>query len=489
MNYSELLAIDFRLIGPELALAIATCVIMLIASRRWARMAAPLLALAGLAVSGALALTQLATPATGFADMVTNDGFGTIFKLISVAVAIVTVFLGYRYFVVKQLDKPEYYALLLIATLGMMVMANSSNLIVILIGLEIMSVPLYALAGFNRRSLESNESGIKYFLIGAFATGFTLMGIAFLFGATASTDLRDIVNQFNAYRANAEAYLLLGTALTLVGFAFKIAAVPFHSWVPDVYQGAPTPVTAFFSVGPKAAAFAALIRIFDFGLGEIPGIEVAFGILAILTMTVGNVLAIRQDNIKRMLAYSSIAHAGYILVALAAGGQPAISAAVFYLIAYAVFNLGAFAVLTVLETRSGKRSDYREFAGLSKGHPYLAVALALFMFALSGFPPTVGFFGKYYIFSAVVNEGISANNGFLIALAIIGVLNSFISVYYYLRVVKTSYFDTTDGAYDRAQVSPAVTFVVALMAVGTLGLGIFPEQLLSLTRSAVFVFL
>ncbi|HOZ09137.1 MAG TPA: NADH-quinone oxidoreductase subunit N, partial [candidate division Zixibacteria bacterium] len=256
----------------------------------------------------------------------------------------------------------------------------------------------------------------------------------------------------------------------------------FHSWVPDVYQGAPTPVTAFFSVGPKAAGFAALLRVFVFGFASMEALTDAFWVLAVLTMTVGNVLALRQSNIKRLLAYSSIAHAGYILVGLTAGGEDAISSALFYLIAYAFFNLGAFAIVTMLETRSGGKAEIDELPGMGRKHPYLAATLALFMFALSGFPPTVGFFGKFYIFSAAVKSG-------FLWLTVIGVMNSFLSVYYYLRLVKGVYFDAAAREFAPVTYTPALVVVLVVTAAGTLGLGFFPQQLLAFSQKALFAFL
>ena len=389
---------------------------------------------------------------------------------------------AYRYLVAKGIDRPEFYALLNISTMGMMVMANSTDLVVMFLGLEIMSVPLYVMAGFAQRSLESNEAGIKYFIMGAFASAFLLMGIAAVFGASGTTDLRRLMTDFNYVSVHFKPFLYVGVGLILIGFGFKVGAVPFHSWIPDVYQGAPTPVTAFFSVGPKAAGVAVLLRTFTFGFADVGILSEVFWVLAVLTMTVGNVLALRQSNVKRMLAYSSIAHAGYILVALAVGGPDSVSAAIFYLVAYAMFNLGAFSIVTLLETRSGCKSDFDELAGFGKGHPFLARVLALFMFALAGFPPTVGFVGKFYIFAAAVRAD-------FIWLTVIGVMNSFLSVYYYLRVIKTSFLDKTETAFPRVSLSSAMLVVLILTALGTLGLGFFPGQVLEWSQSAIFAFL
>lgn len=474
--------IDFRLIGPEIALLLAAFTILLTGCvQRLARFS-PGIALIGLVASLFMAMDQLGNQQSGFYGMVTCDNFGVVFKMIFAVSSTIIVLISYQYLKVRKLDRPEYYAMILFSTMGMMVMANTTDLVVMFIGLEILSVPLYVMAGMAKKSLESNEAGIKYFVMGSFASAFLLMGIAFIFGASGTTDLRRLVADYSFISTNFGVYLYAGTALVLTGFAFKVAAVPFHSWVPDVYQGAPTPVTAFFSVGPKAAGFAALLRIFSFGLAEVEMLAVTLWILAALTMSVGNILALKQNNIKRMLAYSSIAHTGYILVAMAVGGAEAISAAVFYLIAYALFNLGAFAVIVLLETRLACKSDLTELRGLSNLSPYLAVVLAVFMFALSGFPPTVGFFGKFYIFSAAVKDG-------FIWLAVIGVMNSFVSVYYYLRVVKTIYFEPAQESYSAIPYSPALLAVLGITIIGTLGFGIFPEKLLEISKAAMFAFL
>jgi len=324
------------MIGPEIALLVAAFIILLTVSFKRLSAVAPLLAFVGMAVSLVLSIAQWGNQKSGFFGMVSCDNFGVAFKILFLVTSMLALLAAYRYLVVKGINRPEFYALLNISTMGMMV--------------------LYVMAGFARRSLESNEAGIKYFIMGAFASAFLLMGIAAVFGASGTTDLRRLMTDFNYVSIHFKPFLYVGVGLILVGFGFKVGAVPFHSWIPDVYQGAPTPVTAFFSVGPKAA----------------------FWVLAVLTMTVGNVLALRQNNIKRMLAYSSIAHAGYILVALAVGGRDSVSAAIFYLVAYAMFNLGAFAVITLLETRSGCKSDFDELVGFGKRHPFLASLLTLF---------------------------------------------------------------------------------------------------------------
>ncbi len=481
IDYSSA-GIDFSILAPEIALLISAFIILLIGNIGSLRSTCPPIAFLGLVAALGLAIGQWGHQASGFFGMVTCDNFGVAFKIIAAAVSLLVLLLAHRFLIVKGIDRPEFYALLLISTFGMMVMANTTDLVVMFLGLEIMSVPLYVMAGMAKRSLRSNEAGIKYFIMGAFASAFLLMGIAFVFGASSTTELRRIVADISFIADRQAAYLYTGVAMILIGFGFKVAAVPFHAWVPDVYQGAPTPVTAFFSVGPKAAGFAVLLRIFLYGFAELEVLSQVFWVLAVLTMTVGNVLALQQSNVKRLLAYSSIAHAGYILVALAVGGSDALAAAIFYLVAYGFFNLGGFAVLTLLETRSGCKSEFSELSGLAKSSPYLCAVLALFMFALSGFPPTVGFVGKFYIFAAAVKAD-------FILLAVVGVLNSFISVYYYLRVVKACYFEDAEISLPRVSYSPAMLLVLVITTAGTLGLGLFPNQLLEFSRSALFAFL
>ena len=481
-DYISTLSIDFSLIAPEVALLVAASVILVMAFTRRMDRFAPMIAFLGFAASLVFVFLQWDRKAGGFSGMVTIDQFAVVFKFLFIVASTLTLFIAQRYMEAKHIERPEFYALLLVSTMGMMIMASTTDLVVMFLGLEIMSVPLYVMAAFNRRSLESNEAGIKYFVMGAFATGFLLMGIAFIYGASGTTDLRRIVTDFAYIASHAQLYLYAGAALLLIGFGFKVAAVPFHTWVPDVYQGAPTPVTAFFSVAPKAAGFAALLRIFAYGLADVPSLSNVFWVLAVLTMSVGNILALRQDNVKRMLAYSSISHAGYVLVALTVGGSAAVSAAIFYLVGYTFFNLGGFAVVTLLETRTGSKSDFSELTGLGKAHPYLAAVLALFMFALSGFPPTVGFFGKFYVFSAAVKAG-------YLWLTVIGVMNSFVSVYYYLRVIKTSYFDQLEGKFVPAPMNTPIFIVLFIAAAGTLGFGLFPDQLVEISRNAIQSFL
>ncbi len=474
-------AIFFDIIYPEIFLLAVGMFILVIGNIFKNRTLMAYLGLVGLIGGLVLVLQQWNNPQSGFYGMVQIDNFSVFFNVIFLSAGIISLMMARNYLRALNIERFEFYPLILFATAGMMIMASSADLIVIFLGLEIMSIPLYVMAGFFRNDPNSNESSIKYFIMGAFATAFLLYGIALIYGAAGTTDLRRIMTDFGYLVSHSGFFLYAGALMVLVGFGFKVAAVPFHMWVPDVYQGAPTPVTAYFSVAPKAAGFAAILRIFIYGLGDLNELSVIFWILAVLTMSVGNILAIFQSNIKRMLAYSSIAHAGYIMVALSVGGTGAVSAAAFYLLAYTFFNLGGFAVVTMIDSRTDSTAQIDEMKGISIRHPFLAALLALFMFALAGFPPTAGFFGKFYLFSEAVKAG-------YIWLAIIAVMNSFVSVYYYLRVVVVAYFGKTDEEFKAVSFKPAIWLVLLITAAGTLALGLFPQFGLQLAQMCMFSF-
>jgi NADH-quinone oxidoreductase subunit N len=374
----------------------------------------------------------------------------------------------------------EYYALTLFSTAGMIVMAAANDLMVFFLGLETMSVAVYVLTGMWRSSSRASEASMKYFFMGAFATGFLLYGIALIYGATGSTNLNQIAVYLIDQPSEWPLYLIGGGFLLLIGFAFKIGAVPFHFWVPDAYDGAPTPVTGFMSVAVKAAAFAAWARILIYKLSPLEGDWIfPLWVMAIATMTLGNLLAITQTSVKRMLAYSSIAHAGYLLIPVVVGVEWGGLALLFYLLTYSLMTLGAFAVLTSLSEQDEPRESYRDFAGLGFKRPFLALAMSLFMLSLAGFPPLAGFTGKFYLFRSAVLAG-------HLGLAIIGVLNSLLSVIYYLRVIVAMYMEEggTDGKSFRQ--APYVYLAVAIAAFGTVYLGILPSTALNWSRSAFF---
>ena len=477
-------AVPWDSLLPYLVVTVVATAILLLdcfvspAERRW--MAA--LALAG-TVGAALAVLNVDSsrgPLMG--GMVVADEFTRAFHMVYLMVAALTILLSVGYLHREGMEQGEYYALILFATLGMMIMAGSLDLITTFLGLETLSIPLYILAGFQRTADKSGESAIKYLLLGAFASGFFLYGVALIYGATGTTKLAGMARALGGGGGGTGSGLLLslGAGLLLVGLGFKVAAVPFHMWTPDVYEGAPTSVTAFMIAGTKAAAFAAMLRIF---LGALPARQADWtGILwalALLTMIVGNVAAIAQQNIKRMLAYSSIAHAGYVLVALAsARSGRAASSVLFYLIVYALMNLGAFAVIIALTGKGEPRLDIADFAGLGFRRPFLGLAMALFMFSLAGFPPTAGFMGKFYIFSAAIEAQ-------RVELAVVGVLTSVVSVYYYLRVTVVMFMRDPAAGAAPGPATPGVVLATAVAAAGTLYLGVYPTGLWELARESV----
>ena len=443
-----------------------------------------LLAAVGLAAAMGLTLAYAGQERTAFSGMVVLDGFSSFLDVLFLASGLLGIALAYGYLRRMGIERGEYYALLLFSVTGMMLMAQAANLIVIFLALELLSIPLYVLAAFARPRLDSEEAGLKYFLLGAFSTGFVVYGIALVFGATGTTQLAEIVSAA-AGSGSAPALSLpllgIGAALILVGFGFKVAAVPFHMWTPDVYQGAPTPVTGFMAVGAKAAGFAALLRIFVTALPALHAdlTPVLWG-LAALTMLVGNLLAISQTNIKRMLAYSSIAHAGYILMALTAYGQPkvagdAVASALFYLVTYALTSFGSWAVVIALEKVEGKGLEIADYAGLGRKRPLLAAAMTVFMLSLTGMPPTLGLVGKFYLFRTAIQGG-------FIGLAIIGVLTSLISAYYYLRVVVTMYMK--DGEPETTS-EPWLNLTWGLTALATVVLSFLPMALFTWASGAV----
>lgn len=426
----------------------------------------------GLVVALYFASQQIGTKASTFGGMFIADDFSQFFNLIFILGAVLTIFTSIDYLKKKENNHGEFYPLLLFSTYGMMVMASTSNLLVMFLGLEIMSVALYVLAGFARTQLRSTEASIKYFLLGAFATGFTVFGIAFVYGTTGSFEVMDVIAHFQQ-GGGIDTYLIIGAALLIVGLGFKVAAVPFHMWAADAYEGAPAPVTGFMSAGPKAAAFAALLRIFSFGFQDLqPLLEPLFWILAVLTMTVGNIMALRQNNIKRMLAFSSIAHAGYIMIALVVGTAESASAAALYLLCYAVTNLGAFMIISQVDASDphDEITSIDNYSGLGRAKPFLAVLLTVYLISLAGFPPTAGFMGKFVLFKSAVVDG-------HYAIVIIAVLNSLVSVYYYLRVVVKMFMTDPEKKPILVPSLPAfltIALVIAIIAV--LAIGIYPQR-------------
>jgi len=429
-----------------------------------------------LVLTGLVSFGLLGRQESAFNGMLALDSYALFFNLVFCLAGGMTLLMSVHYLDIADIHPGEYYALILFATVGMILMAAGTDLIVIFLGLETMSMAVYVLAGIWRQRVQSNEAALKYFLLGAFASGFFLYGVALLYGATGSVQLAKIAAHVSEHGSSP--LLLIGTALLIIGFGFKVAAAPFHVWTPDVYEGAPTTITAFMAVGVKAAAFAAFARVFLHTLGAIHAEwEGILWVLAVLTMTVGNVTALVQNNIKRMLAYSSIAHAGYLLVAMVAGKDLGGAALMYYLVAYGLMNLGAFGVVLAVGRKGEPNEEFNDYAGLGFRYPALGMAMTIFMLSLTGVPPLVGFTGKFYIFSAAVKAG-------YIWLAVIGVLNSAVSAYYYIRVVVTMYMQEGEKQIDLLSARPALAAVILVAAIGTVVMGIFPSASISLAKAS-----
>lgn len=472
MPQIEALQINVAVLLPALAMVGFAMLIMLadiLASdtNTGPRDATPWIGLAGVAVSIFLCWWLWGQPAETFQGMAVSDHFALGLNLIILVATALGIFLSVNYIpqITRQIG--EYYALLLLAASGMMLMGAATDLIVVFLALEIFSLALYILSSLHRSNPRSTEAGLKYFLLGAFASGFFAYGAALIYGAAGSTQYSVIANTLASGAGN-PTLLYPGMALLLAGFAFKTSLVPFHMWTPDVYQGAPTPVTAFMSVGTKAAAFAAFIRVL---LEAVPAQQETWGtalaILAVLTMTLGNLAALRQTSLKRMLAYSSIAHAGYILVGLVPGTSAGADAALFYLFTYAFMNIGAFAIVVALEKAQADDALQNRAAGIADRWPLLALAMAIFMFSLSGVPPLAGFFGKFFVFKAAVDGGWTW-------LAVVGMLNSAISLYYYLRVTVAMYFEPSTGETAERREAGILRVGVVVAAIFTILIGIYP---------------
>jgi NADH-quinone oxidoreductase subunit N len=423
--------------------------------------------------------------------LIAVDGFSLFFKIIFLVSAALTVLISVRYLEVEGTRAGEYYFLILCATLGMMFMASGTDLITLFIGLETMAISFYILTGFLKPSRRSNEAAVKYFLLGAFSLGILLYGMSILYGLTGSTNLRTIATALVGQERDPR--LILAVILVVAGMGFKIAAVPFHMWAPDVYEGAPTPITGLLSVGSKAASFAMLLRIF---LESLPSMRIAlveeprvglsaspdlgwgmmFYILAVVSMTVGNFAALTQSNLKRMLAYSSIAHAGYLLIGVVAGTSRGVTAMLVYLFVYAFMQLGAFTVLALMRRQDVVGDELKDLNGLFFRQPFAAVAMLLFMLSLGGIPPTAGFMGKFWLFSAAIESG-------YVWLAVIGVLNSAVSLYYYIRIVVFMMLKNEPSGSEPRQ-SPALAVAMVAAVAATLVLGVYPQPLFEFAEAS-----
>ncbi|MFN2516231.1 MAG: NADH-quinone oxidoreductase subunit N [Pyrinomonadaceae bacterium] len=495
--------VNLALILPELIVCVVGVVVMLVdafakPSQRWITGGISMAALIAAAMSSAWLWVGWSGSNEAFNGMIVLDELRLGFTFVFLVVSALTILISMVWVENERLPAGEFHSLLMFATAGMMFMASAGDLVIVFLGLEILSIATYVMCGFRRTDIRSNESSMKYFVLGSFSSAFLLYGIALIYGATSTTGgLAGTTNIAEIARRLPDAQypllLFAGAAMMLVGFGFKIASAPFHVWTPDVYEGAPTPVTAFMAAGPKAAGFASFLRVFLFafpfavvaGTPSIAGqIHAAWlgvlVILAILTMTVGNVVAIAQNNVKRMLAYSSIAHAGYALVGfIAAGAAPdlaqrnaAITAVVFYLLIYAVMNLGAFAVVQLIARAGDRRTEVEDYNGIGFQSPWLAFCLSLFLLSLLGMPLTGGFIGKVMVFRAALDQG-------YYLLVVIGVLNTAISAYYYLRLIIVMFFRDRTTVWYAPTVPASIGVALVITILGVLYLGLFPGRFIN----------
>ena len=433
--------------------------------------------LAGIVLAAAASYRLLGYNGLFFGGTFHLDAFSTFFKFVFYIACGLGILVSISYLKIEDIHRGEYYALMLFATCGMMLMASAGDLITLYLGLELMALSIYILAGFMRKDNRSNEAAIKYLLLGAFSSGIMLYGMSLLYGITGTTNLAGILAFLQQSDLN-NPVIFLAMIMLVVSFGFKVAAVPFHMWVPDVYEGAPTSVTAFMSAGPKVAGFAVLLRVFLYALSPLHvQSTVILSILAVLTMAVGNIMALSQTNIKRMLAYSSIAHAGYALVGLAAGGPDGAASVMLYVCIYALMNMGAFGVVIMLRKAGERGEEIADFAGLGKTNKTAAFLMLIFMFSLTGIPPLAGFMGKFYIFKSAVQAG-------LVWLAVAGVLFSAISAYFYLRVIMVMYMNEPKGSIELTT-SPSLALALAISVTSVIVIGIYPTDLLNFARASI----
>jgi NADH-quinone oxidoreductase subunit N len=461
---------DYMRILPELVLSLFGMLIMIVdplLDEENSHQSLGTIALIGTLAALASTFWMAQYPGTAFWNMVRVEGFSVFFHLLVIAIATVTILSSFEYLKVQRIRAGEYYGLILFGTVGMCLMSSAIELVLIFIALEISSISTYVLAGFRRRDASSSESSLKYFLLGSFATAFFLYGVALMFGATGSTNIDAISHVLRSGNVPVLAYV--ATALMFVGLGFKVSSAPFHIWAPDVYEGAPAPVVGLMSTGPKAAAFAVLLRVmFE---ANAPGRFWLIWVSAALSMTLGNVCALVQNNVKRLLAYSSIAHAGYLLVAFAAQPELGTSAAMFYTAAYAAMNVGAFAVVSHFANAGEKYVTLEDYAGLGRTSPVLAATFTFFLMSLIGIPITGGFFAKFYVLSAALNSN-------LVGLALILVLNSAVGAYYYLRIIVMMYMREPRGEVPVTPVPAAAGLAIAVCVLLTLYLGVLPGPVL-----------
>ncbi len=478
---------DIQLIAilPEILLAVLACCIFIatpfVPQEKKGQLG--YFAVGALVLSGLSTLPLWGKEISTFSGMVSLDFYALFFKLVFLAISALVILMSLRYVEIERINLGEYYGLILFATVGMMLMPSATDLLSFYLSLELMSMSFYVLTAFMRKDPKSIEAGIKYFLTGVFASGIILYGIAFLYGASGTTNLKEIAAFIATQDIASSPSLIISFVLLVTGFGFKIAAVPFHMWAPDVYEGSPTPITAFLSAGSKAAAFSVMLRVFVHGFGLTNGTwwQILW-IVSVLTMTLGNLTAMVQTSLKRLLAYSSIAHAGYILMGFIAASKTGLAAILVYIVGYTFMTLGAFTLVILLYRRNHRGDQISDFRGLARTNPFVAATFILFALSLVGIPPTAGFVGKLFLFNAAIQ-------GKFYWLAIIGILNSAISLYYYFKVVKVMYMEEPPETVLPLSFSPGLKIALGFTAFVTLFLGLYPEPLIKAALNSVKIFL
>jgi NADH-quinone oxidoreductase subunit N len=466
---------------PEIIIIVGACVLLMIAPVRGRRFG-PLLFWSSLAtvIAAAAATFALAgEPRLVYSGMFVVDDFSVFFKAVFYLATGLCVLMSPRYLEEEDIARGEYYVLLLFALSGMMIMASGLDLLSIYVGMELQALCIYVLTGFIRQERRSNEAALKYVILGSVSSGIFLYGMSLVYGITGTTQLTDMAAALGSGGAHDPA-LVLATVFLVTGLIFKVGAVPLHMWVPDVYEGAPTTITAFMSVGPKAAAFAILLRIFLDAMAPAADIwVVVIAVIAVLTMALGSFVALVQTNIKRMLAYSSIAHAGFVLLGLVAGGPDGVASVMLYLLIYVFMNLGIFAIIIMMRSGNVSGEAIEDYAGFAKSHRGLALLMLIFLFSLASIPPTAGFFAKFYILVALVEQG-------YVGLAVIAVLLSAVAAFFYIRIVMLMYMKEEARPFDLA-LTPSLRLAIAITAAGTVGIGLLPSWFLGLAQGSVFL--
>ncbi len=465
---------------PEIIVIVGACVLLMFAAVRGKRFGSLIFWASLATVAGAAIATfwLAGEPRPVYGGMFVVDGFSVFFKAVFYLATGLCILMSPRYLEEEDIARGEYYVLMLFALAGMMIMASGLDLVSIYVGLELQALCIYVLTGFIRHEKRSNEAALKYVILGSLSSGIFLYGLSLIYGITGTTQLTDMAAALSSGDAHDPA-LVLATVFLVTGLVFKVGAVPLHMWVPDVYEGAPTTITAFMSVGSKAAGFAILLRIFLDAMAPAAEIWVVIvAVIAVLTMALGSFVALVQSKIKRMLAYSSIAHAGFALLGLVAGGPDGVASVMLYLLIYAFMNLGIFAIIIMMRTGDINGEEIEDYAGLAKSHRGLALLMLIFLFSLAGIPPTAGFFAKFYILVAVVEQG-------YVALAVIAVLLSAVSAYFYIRIVMLMYMKEEARPFELA-LSPSLRLAIAITGAGTVGIGLFPSWFLDLAQGSVF---